>query len=63
MTCPNHRSGIPAPRDFGDWDLGNTIPLEPGEVLINDDPIGDPHKFARHGEPDLVPRKPPRKRG
>jgi hypothetical protein len=39
---------------FGDWDLGNIIPLEPGQILVNDDPEGDPYKFARHGEPDLV---------
>ena len=51
----------PGSERFGDWDLGGIIPLEPGEILVNDDPIGDPHKFARQGEPDLVPRNPPKR--
>lgn len=41
---------------FGDWTHDNIIPLEPGQVIVNDDPEGDPHKLAMHGEPDLVPR-------
>jgi hypothetical protein len=49
----------PGSERFGDWSLDNIIPLEPGEVLVNDDPEGDPYKFARQGEPDLVPRKRP----
>ena len=51
---------------FGNWDFGsegNVIPLQPGELLVNDDPEGDPYKFARHGEPDLIPQKPPKPRG
>ncbi len=46
----------PSNNRFSDWSLDNIIPLEPGEVLVNDDPEGDPYKFARQGEPDLVPR-------
>lgn len=49
----------PGSERFGDWTLDNIVPLEPGEVLVNDDPEGDPYKLARQGEPDLVPRKRP----
>jgi len=48
----------PGSERFGDWSLDNIIPMEPGEILVNDDPEGDPHKLARQGEPDLVPRNP-----
>jgi hypothetical protein len=40
----------PGSERFGDWSLDSVIPLEPGEVLVNDDPEGDPNKLARHGE-------------
>jgi len=52
----------PRPPDnerFGDWSLDGLIPLEPGQILVNDDPEGDPYKFARNGHPDLVPRNKP----
>ena len=50
----------PGSERFSDWSLENVIPLEPGEILVNDDPEGDPYKFARQGEPDLVPRTGPK---
>ena len=38
----------PGSERFGDWDLGRDHPPEPGEVLVNDDPEGDPHKFPEN---------------
>lgn len=59
---PNTEKPEPSANErFADWEWGNIIPLEPGQVLVNDDPEGDPHKFARHGQPDLVPRVHPDK--
>ena len=46
---PEPPKPYPGSERFGDWDLGNIIPLEPGEVLPLDP--NDPHKWARHGEP------------
>ena len=44
---------------FGDWNMDNIIPMEPGQILVNDDPEGDPNKFAYHGrENPHLPKKP-----
>jgi hypothetical protein len=47
----------PGSERFADWTLDNIIPMKPGEILVNDDPEGDPHKFARHGEPGPRPKR------
>jgi hypothetical protein len=39
----------PGSERFGDWSMDNIIPMEPGDVLVNDDPEGDPNKIAYHG--------------
>jgi hypothetical protein len=56
---PKQPTNIPAPSDndrFVDWSLDNLVPIEPGEVLVNDDP-DDPNMFARHGESTPKPDK------
>ena len=47
---PEPPKPYPGSEQFGDWDLGNIIPLEPGEILVHDNPEADPHRFAYHGE-------------
>ncbi|MDQ0320766.1 hypothetical protein QO002_002904 [Pararhizobium capsulatum DSM 1112] len=54
---PDPPAPYPGSERFGDWTLSNLIPLEPGVALVNDDPEGDPHKFAQHGR--YTPPKPP----
>jgi hypothetical protein len=39
----------PGQERFGDWNLSNIIPIDPGEELVNDDPEGDPNKIAQYG--------------
>jgi hypothetical protein len=40
----------PGSERFGDWDLDNIVPIDPGEKLVNDDPEGDPNKLVDYGE-------------
>jgi hypothetical protein len=41
--------------------MDGIVPLNPGEVLVNDDPEGDPNKLAYQGEenPHLKPKNKP----
>jgi hypothetical protein len=55
MMTKSRKRKQPEPERFTDWELGKVIPLEPDEILVNDDPEGDPHKFARQGEPEPPP--------
>lgn len=43
---PEAPDPYPGSERFGDWDLTNIIPVDPGERLVNDDPTGDPNKIA-----------------
>lgn len=49
-SAPEPGPYYPGKERFGDWDMDNIIPVEPGETLVNDDPEGDPNKFANQGE-------------
>lgn len=51
------RKPYPGSERFGDWTMSNIIPMEPGDILVNDDPEGDPHKFANHGGKNPPPTK------
>jgi hypothetical protein len=53
---PTGSEDYPGRERFGDWDLEGIVPLNPGEVLVNDDPEGDPDKLARQGEKKPTPK-------
>ncbi len=48
---PEPRPGM---ERFSDWSLSSIVPLEPGEVLVNDDP-DDPNRIATYR--DKKPKK------
>jgi len=60
-SAPDAPPPYPGQERFGDWSLDELVPLNPGEEMVNDDPVGDPYKLAYQGEenPHLKKQKKP----